>query len=96
MGGDHFEQVLNRPEPSNPPNLTEGPELPIRTGSIIKSEIREALKSLKNGTAAGPDSIPAEAIELRREEISQCPTWLPKRNLEDGGSIRELDNRSTD
>ena len=76
MGGDHFEQVLNRPEPSNPPNLTEGPELPIRTGSIIKSEIREALKSLKNGTAAGPDSIPAEAIELRREEIYQSMSYM--------------------
>ena len=60
---DHFEQVLNRPEPSNSPNLTEGPELTIRTGNITKSEIRDALKSLKNGKAAGPDNIPAEACK---------------------------------
>ena len=37
--------------------------MPIRTGNITKSEICEALKSLKNGKAAGPDNIPAEAIK---------------------------------
>ena len=47
----------------NPPDLAEGPALPIRTGKITKIEIREALKSLKNGKAAGPDNIPAEAIK---------------------------------
>ena len=46
---DHFEQVLNCPEPSSPLNLTEGPELPMHTGNITKSEIHETLKSLKNG-----------------------------------------------
>ena len=34
---DQFEQVLNHP--SNPPNLAEGPELPICTGNITKSEV---------------------------------------------------------
>ena len=60
---NHFEQVLNRQDPHNPPDLTEGPELAINTGTISKAEIREALKSLKNGKAAGPDNIPAEAIK---------------------------------
>ena len=36
---DQFEQVLNHPDPSNPPNLAEGPELPICTGNITKSEV---------------------------------------------------------
>ena len=36
----------------------------IRTsGNITKIEVRDALKSLKNGKAAGPDNMPAEAIK---------------------------------
>ena len=31
--------------------------------NITKTEIRNVLKSLKNGKAAGPDNIPEEAIE---------------------------------
>ena len=37
--------------------------MPIRSGYSTKSEIREVLKSLKNGKAAGSDNIPAEAIK---------------------------------
>ena len=36
---DQFKQVLNHSDPSNPPKLAEGPELPIRTGNITKSEV---------------------------------------------------------
>ena len=56
-----MEEVLNRPDPLNPLNLGEATELPICTGNITMSKIRDALKSLKNGKAAGPDNIPAKA-----------------------------------
>ena len=56
---------MNRPDPLNPPDLEEGLELPIRTGNITKTESRNALKSLKNGKAAGPDNIPEEAFKAR-------------------------------
>ena len=58
---EHFQEVLNRPAPENPPDLTEGPLLEIRTGQITMAEIKISLKSLKNGKAAGCDNIPSEA-----------------------------------
>ena len=58
---EHFQEVLNRPAPENPPDLTEGPQLDIRTGQITMAEIKRSLKSLKHGKAAGCDNIPPEA-----------------------------------
>ena len=58
---EHFQEVLNRPAPENPPNLTEGPLLDIRTGQITMAEVKRSLKSLKNGKASGCDNIPPEA-----------------------------------
>ena len=58
---EHFQEVLNRPAPENPPNLTEGPLLDIWTGQITIAEVKRFLKSLKNGKASGCDNIPPEA-----------------------------------
>ena len=58
---EHFQEVLNRPAPENPPDLTEGPLLDIRTGQITMAEVKRSLKSLKNGKAPGCDNIPLEA-----------------------------------
>lgn len=60
---EHFQEVLNRPPPQNPPDLEPGDPLNINIGEITKQEIRKALKSLKNGKAAGEDNIPAEALK---------------------------------
>ena len=57
---EYYQDVLNRPTPQNPPVLTEGPLLDIRTGHITMVEVKRALKALKNGKAAGCDT-PLEA-----------------------------------
>ena len=57
---EHFQEILNRPTPENPPDLTEGPPLAIRTEPITMVEVTRVLKSLKNGKAAGCDNIPPE------------------------------------
>ena len=57
---EHFRDLLNRPAPETPPAETE---IPINCDIPSKAEIRKAITTLKNGKAAGPDSIPAEAIK---------------------------------
>jgi len=64
---EHFEEVLNRPLPNNPPNLQQGSQLPIKTDKISKAEIKSAIKSLKIGKVAGVDNIPPEAIRVGGE-----------------------------
>ncbi|KAI8515665.1 hypothetical protein Bbelb_064780 [Branchiostoma belcheri] len=64
---EHFEDILNRPPPLDPPEIEpHEEELQIRTGPPSKAEIRKAIASLKNGKAAGPDFIPARK-EARKE-----------------------------
>ena len=50
---EHFQEILNR--------------LPINCDAPSKAEIRKAITSLRNGKAAGPDSIPAEALKAGKE-----------------------------
>ena len=61
---EHFEELLNRPAPPNPPDIPEAEfDLPINCGKPTKEEIRDAIKRTRNGKAAGPDEIPAEAMK---------------------------------
>ena len=60
---EHFEEMLNRPPPTNPLTLQPGEELQIRTDCISWAKIRSAIKSLKNGKATGVDNIPSDAIQ---------------------------------
>ena len=66
---EHFQEVLNRPSPQNPPDLLQGDPLDISVGEITKQEIRDALKNLKRDKAAGVDNIPAEALREGGEEM---------------------------
>ena len=56
---EHFEELLNRPAPQNPPMIQPSDtDLPISCDYPSKDEIRRAIKQMKGGKASGPDSIP--------------------------------------
>ena len=61
---DHFEELLNRPAPSNPPDIPRASNiLDINCERPDREEMRKAISILKTGKAPGPDEIPAEAIK---------------------------------
>ena len=62
---EHFRDILNRPPPTEMPNITPTEErlLNFTVNPPSKAEIEEVLKQLKNGKAAGPDGIPPEALK---------------------------------
>ena len=61
---EHFEELLNRPSPLNPPDIQPAiADLPISGDRPNREEIRKAIQKLKSGKAAGPDNIPAEALQ---------------------------------
>ena len=65
---EHFQEILNRPAPEETPDISPADsELPINCDALSKAEIRKAITSLRNGKAAGPDSIPAEALKAGKE-----------------------------
>nr|KAG5685412.1 hypothetical protein BaRGS_027207 [Batillaria attramentaria] len=65
---EHFRELLNRPIPETPPDIPPAEtELPISCDKPSKAEIRKAIMTLRNGKAAGPDEIPAEAIKADTE-----------------------------
>ena len=61
---EHFSELLNRPPPVASPDIPPAEEdLPISCDKPSQMEIRQAIMHLKNGKAAGPDNVPAEAIK---------------------------------
>nr|KAG5708387.1 hypothetical protein BaRGS_034418 [Batillaria attramentaria] len=69
---EHFEELLNRPVPQNPPDIPPAnDDMPIDCEAPTKEEIRKAIKQLRNGKATGPDNIPAEALKADVETSTE-------------------------
>lgn len=69
---EHFEELLNRPAPENPPIIPEAEtDLLINCDKPKKEEIIEAIKKIRNGKAAGPDQIPPEALKADPETTAE-------------------------
>ena len=65
---EHFTDLLNRPAPKEQPNISQAEvDLPISVEKPSKEEIKKAIRTLKNGKAAGPDGIPAEALKADKD-----------------------------
>ena len=61
---EHFEELLNRPPPQNPPViLPAAQDLDMESGPLTRDEIRMAIRQLNSGKAPGPDGIPCEALK---------------------------------
>ncbi|VDP52027.1 unnamed protein product [Schistosoma curassoni] len=97
---EHFKELLNRPAPLNAPIIEAAhTDLPITVGSPAVEEISMAIRQIKNGKAAGPDNIPAEALKtyVAIWDEEQVPTdWkegllvkIPKK-----GDLSNCDNYS--
>ncbi|VDP46156.1 unnamed protein product [Schistosoma margrebowiei] len=82
---EYFEELLNRPTPTNPPDIEAAHTgLPIDVNPPTKEEIRIAVRQIKNGKAAGPDNIPAEALKSDIEVTKNILHLLFKKIWEEG------------
>ena len=67
---EHFEELLNRPLPDEPPDIEPAEEdLEVDCDAPDLDEILLAIKQQKSGKAAGPDNIPPEALK-QAEDIN--------------------------
>ncbi|VDP55130.1 unnamed protein product [Schistosoma curassoni] len=65
---EYSEEILNRPAPMNPPDIEAAhTDLTIDVNPPTTEKIRMAIRQIKNGKAAGPDNIPAEAVKSNIE-----------------------------
>ncbi|KAK7101726.1 hypothetical protein V1264_020063 [Littorina saxatilis] len=65
---EHFQEVLNRPDPEDTPEIEEAEEdLDINTEPPTKEEIIRAIKTLKNNKAPGGDCLNAELFKTDPE-----------------------------
>jgi len=63
---EHFEAVLNCPEPATTlatDDADANKELPVNVNAFSENEVRMAIMQLKNGKAAGVDNIQLELLK---------------------------------
>ncbi|VDP34329.1 unnamed protein product [Schistosoma mattheei] len=71
---EHFEELLNKPAPLNPPDIKAAhTDLPIDITQPIIDEIIMNIRQIMLGKAAGPNSIPAETPKLSIEVSANMP-----------------------
>ncbi|CAH8462687.1 unnamed protein product [Schistosoma guineensis] len=81
---EYFEELLNRPAPMNPVDIEAAHiDLPIDVNPPTTEEIRMAVRQIKNGKAAGPDNIPAEALKSDVEVTTSMHYLLFKKIWEE-------------
>ncbi|CAH8678058.1 unnamed protein product [Schistosoma haematobium] len=81
---EYFEELLNRPAPMNPPDIEAAhTDLPIDVNPPTTEEIRMAVRQIKNGKAAGPYNIPAEALKSDIEATTSMLYLLFKKIWEE-------------
>ena len=70
---EHFDNVLNRPEPVAPAVVDDRQpnEIDVSDECITRQEIKQALKNTKNGKATGMNSITTELLKADME-ITAC------------------------
>lgn len=80
---EHFESVLNiERQEVCPTHKTNVNLLQIRTDTPSANEIIDAIKSMKNGKAAGSDNIAAEVLKCNPEQFAAilhslfCKIWI--------------------
>ncbi|VDO67429.1 unnamed protein product [Schistosoma margrebowiei] len=73
---EYFEELLNRPVPTNPPDIEAAhTDLPIDVNPPTKEEIRMAVRQIKNGRAAGGHyGVPEKIVNIIRNSYDglQC------------------------
>jgi len=71
---NHFADVWNRPIPTEQADIAqETPAIDeIEIGYVTKEEIRKAVRGMKNGKAAGIDSIIVEMLKIRCRNDHRC------------------------
>ena len=69
---DHFKGLLNRPPPSEIPDIAPADTpLEVHESRPSKEGVKRAIRRLKNGKAAGPDGIPPDAIKADLETSTE-------------------------
>ena len=69
---EHFEELLNRPPPQNPPYIASAEEvLQIKCERPSKAGIEKTIHQMKRVEASGPDKIPAKAINADIETSTE-------------------------
>ena len=72
---EHFNELLNLPSPDEEAYIPPSEPLDINCDPPSLEEVKEAIKTLKNNKAAGPDNIPAEVIKADIEVSAKA--FLP-------------------
>ena len=69
---EHFEELLNRPPPRNPPDIAPAEQvLQINCKRPNKAEIEKSIHHMKRRKDSAPDKIPAEAIKADIETSTE-------------------------